>query len=469
MLLCACGGVTGQPQAAAPAAGTAQPLAATAPLAEAAVPAVPPGGKDGPCAAAMAEAGSQQAGQGATAQPAASDTPVVAGYNGDTDTIELRAGAPATLATLSAALNRPAALRELAPGEWLLAANLRVEQGATLRIAAPEARWLKLRSDDHGFVSIRALGGQIEFDGTCVSSWDTSRGGFDENYADGRSFVLARDGARMDIRGSELRYLGYDANESYGISWRMPGTTGSIVDSYVSHNYYGLYSYEVADLVIRGNEVDHNVLYGIDPHTRSVRLLIENNIAHHNGKHGIILAEECSDGVVRNNVAYDNLHHGIVIFQRSNNNLVDGNTSYRNGGQGININDASGNMVRDNTVYENLEVGIGVGQRASGNQVVGNTVRANRKDGIALYSEAQDNALHRNTVNDNARYGVYVKSEGGAEIEGNEIVGNTVGVYLNAVRPPEVSRETNRIEGNHEADVRAGDDQVSADLDEDRP
>jgi parallel beta-helix repeat protein len=377
-------------------------------------------------------------------------------YDSDANTIVLRRSAPMSLPAIARQLGRPEALRELAPGEWLLAANLRIERGAVLHIAGPEVRRLKLRSDSGGFVWIKALGGQLAFVDTCVTSWDRERSAVDENADDGRSFVLARDGARMDIRGSELSYLGYEANESYGVAWRTPGTSGTAVDSRFGYNFYGLYSYEASDLVIRSNEVHHSLRYGIDPHTRSNRLLIEDNVAHHNGKHGIILAEECSDGVVRNNVVFGNLHHGIVIYQRSNNNLVEGNTAYDNALQGINVNDASNNTIRGNQVFGNAEAGIGLGQDASGNQVIGNSVRDNAKDGIYLYSDATSNLLRDNTVSGNARYGVYVKSAGNQIAGGNQVFGNAVGVYLNVSPPPEVSREANRIEGNREADVRTG-------------
>jgi parallel beta-helix repeat protein len=400
----------------------------------------------------------------ATQPPAAQEVanPTVVHYDPGSNTILLRRGARTTLAGVSRAIERPEALRELAPGEWLLGANLRIEAGAALRIAAPEVRWLKLRSDDQGFVWIKALGGQLMLADTCVSSWDAARKGYDENYAEGRSFILARDGARMEIERSDLRYLGYDGPESYGIAWRTQRTTGTIVDSFVSHNFYGLYTYEVADLVIRGNETAYNIMYGIDPHTRSMRLVIENNVAHDNGKHGIILAQECSDSVIRGNVAFSNLHHGIVLFERSNNNLVEGNTVYSNGGQGINVNDAANNTVRNNTVYDNLEAGIGVGQSASKNQLVGNTVRGNRHDGVSFYSDAADNGLRGNTIDGNARYGVYVKSEGKASIEGNRIAGNLVGIYLNMAEPLDISRQSNQIVGNRDADVRTGSNAASS-------
>jgi parallel beta-helix repeat protein len=382
-------------------------------------------------------------------------TTVPLSYDASTNTIVLAKGAPTTLAAVSRALAHPDALRELLPGEWLLGANLRIAKGAALEIAGPDVRRLKLRSDTRGFVWIKAFGAQLTFLNTCLTSWDTERNSVDQEPGDGRSFVLARDGARMDIRNSELSYLGYDANESYGVAWRQPGTTGEAVDSRFGHNFYGLYAYQASDLVIRSNEVHHSVRYGIDPHTGSNHLLIEDNRSHHNGKHGIILAQECNDSRIRNNTVFDNALHGIVIYQRSNDNLVQGNTSYGNGLQGININDSSRNTIRDNTVYDNLEAGIGVGKDAADNLLAGNIVRGNRKDGIALVSDATRNTLRENVIQSNARYGIYVKSEDNLIDVGNQVFDNAVGIYLNVDRPPEISREANRIYHNREADIRS--------------
>jgi parallel beta-helix repeat protein len=380
------------------------------------------------------------------------DMPVV--YDPKTNTIVLRKGAPIALPAIAPLLAQPDLLRELAPGDWLLSANLRIERGAVLEIAAPEVRRLKLRSDAEAFVWIKTLGGQLTFRETCVTSWDTARNDVDENYEDGRSFVLARDGARMEIQGAELSYLGYDANESYGVAWRLRDTVGSAADSRFGYNFYGLYSYEVDNLTIRDSEVHHSILYGIDPHTRSDKLLIEGNVSHHNGKHGIILAEKCSDGVVRGNTVYNNTMHGIVIYQGSDDNLVEGNTVYANGQQGINVNDSSGNIVRGNTVSGNTEAGIGVGQDADNTQVIGNHVRENRTDGIYIYSNASDTVLSENTIAGNLRYGIYVKSEDNRIADGNQVFGNSVGIYLNVKEAPEISRESNQIYDNLEEDVR---------------
>ena len=376
-------------------------------------------------------------------------------YDAATNTIVLAGGAPSTLPAVAQALARPDLLRELAPGEWLLHANVRLGAGAALEIAGPAARRLKLRSDAQGFVWIKAFGARLAFADTCVTSWDSGREGVDTNDADGRSFILARQAARMDIRGSELSYLGYYANESYGVAWRQPGTSGSAINSRFGHNFYGLYSYEASELVIRGNEVHHSTRYGIDPHTRSNRLLIEGNIAHHNGKQGIILAEECSESIIRGNTVYANALHGIVIYQRSNNNLVENNISYSNGLQGINVNDSANNTLHANTTYDNAEAGIGVGQNAANNQLLGNTVRDNRKDGISFYSDANGNIMRDNVVSGNMRYGIYVKSSNNLIDSGNQVFGNTIGIYLNTAPAPMVSLDTNRVYDNRNANVRA--------------
>jgi parallel beta-helix repeat protein len=105
-----------------------------------------------------------------------------------------------------------------------------------------------------------------------------------------------------------------------------------------------------------------------------------------------------------------------------------------------------------------LEAGIGVGQGATKNQLIGNLVHGNRRDGVSFYSEATDNLLRDNMIDGNTRYGVYVKGAGQASIEGNRIVGNAIGVYLNLDKPFDVSRQSNQISDNREADLRSGSD-----------
>ena len=402
-------------------------------------------GPDRPC---IREAPPEAAGD----RPARAD--MRASFDAASNTIVLSAGEGVTLPALSRAVGTSAALREVAPGEWLLAANLQVLAGASLQIAAPDVRWLKVSSSPTGFVSLTAIGGGLDVDGSCITSWDEGRGQVDSDHVDGRSFLLARSSARMVIRHAELRYLGYGEVESYGLSWRTGSTTGGITTSLVSHLFYGLYTYEASGLVVQDNEFHDNVLYGIDPHTDSHRTLIERNVVHHNGKHGIILAEDCTGSVIRDNIVYSNEHHGIVLYLRSDRNLVEGNHSFANAAQGININSSVENVVRGNRVYDNTESGVGVGQTAEATLIENNQIRGNRQDGVRLVSEATHTTVRGNVIGENARNGVYIDGNSVFDLAGNTIFGNRTGVMLSSA-PAEYVAD-NRVFDNIEAEVGEG-------------
>jgi parallel beta-helix repeat protein len=394
---------------------------------------------------------SREAQPGGSPEPATGQSSVRAGVRAGVITVS--AGEGVTLAALSRAVGDPAALREVAPGEWLLGADLVVARGASVRLAAPAVRWLKLRSEPGRFVSIKMVGGGLDVRGVCVTSWDGAQRRVDTDPGDGRGYLLARDGGRMTIDRAEVRYLGYGATESYGLGWRTAGTGGSITHSLVSNLYFGLYSYQVDGLVVQDNEFRDNVLYGIDPHTGSRHLLIERNVVHDNGKHGIILAEDCVDSVIRKNVVYRNRHHGIVLYQRSDRNTVEDNDSFLNAAQGINVNESADDVVRGNRVYQNGESGIGVGQTAQRNLVEANEIRGNRQDGVRLVSEAARNTVRHNVIGDNTRYGIYVDGDGGVDMAANTIVGNRVGVLLKGTdQQPD---QDNTMRANRDGDVTA--------------
>jgi parallel beta-helix repeat protein len=376
-----------------------------------------------------------------------------ASYDSAENMITLDHGEAVTIPALSAAVNRPKALREVAPGEWLLGANIQVLAGASLRITAPAVRWLKLASGPAGFVSVRALGGGLDISGSCVTSWNEAQNRVDTDNTDGRSFLLARDGSQMTIDHAELRFLGYGEVESYGLSWRTPGTGGRITDSVVSNLYYGLYTFEISGLVVQNNEFYDNQLYAIDPHTSSRDLRIEGNTVHDNGKHGIILAQDCTDSVIRNNVVYNNADHGIVLYLNSDRNVVEGNESFGNADQGININESSRNTVRGNRVYDNHGSGVGVSLGAD-NMLEQNQVRGNQQDGIRLVTDASHTTVRDNVIGENVRFGLYVDSEGGFTLSKNTIVENRTGVLLNGTATG--STKDNSVYDNRDDDIKDG-------------
>lgn len=393
------------------------------------------------------------------AAPTASpDGPAPAGlvvrFDTPGDKIILAAGQNVTMPALSAELNRPDLVKETAPGEWLVNRTIEISQGASLKLSPPTANWVKLRSDDGGFASLMAIGGGLDINGSCVTSWDAGKNAADENYLNGRGYLLARDGAQMTIDKAEIRFLGYGNVESYGLSWRTKGSGGYLKNSKVSNLYFGMYSFGVGGLVLSDNEVYNNILYGIDPHTGSYNTTIERNVVYDNGKHGIILAEDCVDSVIRDNIVYRNQHHGIVLYQNSDRNIIENNESFGNAAQGININESSNNTIRNNRVYDNIESGIGIGQTSKDNIVENNDVRGNQQDGLRLVSEATQTDVRNNIIGENTRYGVYVDSDGPFAMAGNTIWKNRTGVMLKGT--PADPSGGNSIFNNVEQNVKQG-------------
>jgi parallel beta-helix repeat protein len=126
------------------------------------------------------------------------------------------------------------------------------------------------------------------------------------------------------------------------------------------------------------------------------------------------------------------------------------------GGLGITVNDSANTIVRGNTVFDNADGGIGVGQSAKTTQVLSNEIHANRKDGIVLYTDATATQIMENTVHDNERYGIFVKTEGTATIEHNNVFNNAVGLFTDVKQPQQIAQRQNQFHGNHEAQIGAG-------------
>ena len=303
-----------------------------------------------------------------------------------------------------ASFAKSTALDEVAPGIWLLSANLHLSDGAALILhgtsAGGDVDELRLRSDPGGFVYIRADWGRIDIAETRVTSWDGD--GPDTNHGDGRAFIHVRsrlggdgdaDQSRMDIRDSDLGYLGYKASESYGLVWKVSGSAaglydkvdvlGDVTDSRIHHNYFGAYTYGAHGMRWLRNQIDHNVEYGLDPHDDSDHLLIEDNRVHDNGNHGIICSKRCNDLVIRGNRTFGNDGNGIMIHRQVEDTLVEDNESYGNADAGIAVFNSTGNVIRGNHLHDN-------------------------RRGLRLSVASSDNLFEDNLIEDNSQYGIYV-------------------------------------------------------------
>ncbi|MFD2980383.1 NosD domain-containing protein, partial [Klebsiella pneumoniae] len=87
--------------------------------------------------------------------------------------------------------------------------------------------------------------------------------------------------------------------------------------------------YETQDFVVKDSTYRDNIVYGIDPHDRSHRLIIAGNTVYGTKKkHGIIVSREVNDSWIINNKSFDNKLSGVVIDRNSVNNLIAYNEIY---------------------------------------------------------------------------------------------------------------------------------------------
>jgi parallel beta-helix repeat protein len=376
-------------------------------------------------------------------------------YDGGTNTIYVEGGGTATLTETKAALSDAPLELFVGTGRvWLLSAHLRVRDGTILvlhgALAAGDVDELRLKSDDAGFVSLVTEYGTLDIASTRIHSWNPAAAAVDTEYATGRAFVRARsflDSAgvaresRMDIVDSEISYLGYNGVESQGLVWKVggsaPGTLdrvnvyGNLRNSHVHHNYYGVYSFGHEGGQWLGNEVDHNVKYGFDPHDDSDNMRIENNDVHDNGNHGIIASKRCDHIVIRGNRSYGNTGVGIVLHRASNDGLIEDNDSYLNTDAGIALFANRRSIVRNNRIHDNAKYGVRLSMGEADSVIESNDLGFGLRYVIYLYrghdtpepgddGRPKRNVLRNNVVHDIAGDPVKV-----SDADDTAFVGNT--------------------------------------------
>lgn len=254
-------------------------------------------------------------------------------------------------------------IEETAPGVFVLRLPLVVMRGATFHIdqqtrdfRMSQERGAFLVNDDKLFITDSRLTAWSERHNALAAL---------KGPGDFRPYLIAWGGTETYIAGSVISNLGYSASKAYGVSLSQysPGIvkemgrghpTGWLINSEFVGNWYGFYCYEADDVVILGNTYRDNVIYGIDPHDRSRRLIIANNVATGiQQKHGIIISREVNDSWIFGNRAFQNKLSGIVIDRSSVNNVVAYNESYDNGTDGYTIYESPNNLLWGNRAIGN--------------------------------------------------------------------------------------------------------------------
>ncbi|WP_371230524.1 mannuronan 5-epimerase AlgG [Pseudomonas sp. QE6] len=298
-------------------------------------------------------------------------------------------GGYVSLADLAGKLPK-GALEQVEPGIYIARLPIVVNQGATLEIDG-KVKELRLSQDRGAFL---VNDGKLFVRDSKVTAWNEAKKepAWFKSPNEFRPFLISWGGAEAYLVNSTFTSFGYNASKAYGISisqyspgmdktMKRPRPKGWVIGSTFVDAWYGFYCYEADDLVVRGNTYKDNVIYGIDPHDRSRRLIIAENVVHGTRKkHGIIVSREVNDSWIFHNKTYDNHLSGIVLDRNSERNLVAYNEVYRNHSDGITLYESSDNLIYGNQVLANQRHGIRIRNSvnirlyenlAAGNQLMG--------------------------------------------------------------------------------------------------
>ncbi|MFA5939635.1 MAG: right-handed parallel beta-helix repeat-containing protein [Sinimarinibacterium sp.] len=278
-------------------------------------------------------------------------------------------GGRASLPELSRLLDK-SQLSEAAPGVYLLRLPLLIQPGATL-VIDKRVRELRL-SQEHGAFLVND--GQLFVMDSRITGW-RERDDAPATFRRGdefRPFLVSWGGAELYIVNSVVASLGYSASKGYGVSvsqyspgrqahLRRPSPVAWVLNSEFVDNWFGFYCFEADGLVVIGNRYRDNIVYGVDPHDRSNKLIIaDNDISGTRKKHGLIISREVNDSWIFRNRIHGNALSGIVIDRNSVHNTLLHNTVYGNGSDGITVYESSDNLLWGNSTIGNGKHGIRV-------------------------------------------------------------------------------------------------------------
>jgi parallel beta-helix repeat protein len=307
-------------------------------------------------------------------------------------------------------------------GGWLVNRPVTISNGARLRV---EGQVLRLRSSPGRAVGITADGGQLLVRDSTVTSWDPAAARPDANVADGRAWLLAARGGRLDLVGSRVRDLGYDAPGRYGLSWTDRATRGRLERTSVDGGFRGADVAGAASVRVTGATLGHSVTEGMAVRGPCAGLRIEYSVLRGNGTSGLLLTGGCAGAVVRASGSHGNRGAGIAVSPGSDTARLAGNEVYGNGGAGIDVGGATRTRLAGNLVYAN-PVGVSLHDGAAGTELTGNRIAGNGSDGVHVERAAAGTVLRSNRIEDNVGAGLSVerarvRSAGGDRLDRNAV------------------------------------------------
>jgi mannuronan 5-epimerase len=300
-------------------------------------------------------------------------------------------------------VNDQSVLENVGDQEYLLKANLQVNDGTNLSMQSDDIKWLKI-TGANGII----VNGKIQINGVKITSWDASANDVVQqniNGSIGRAYIQFAASEGAEILNSEFAYLGYiePGQRGFDLFGDGPSHDMEIRGSKFHDMWMAFYSKEAYNITVDGNEYHHNIKYALDPHTGTHDMNITNNWLHHNPI-GAICSDDCYNILIEGNVVHHNTNAGI-FFSRNMSDSIARNNHVYNASTGILVSESPDNEIYDNTIEAATSEGVLLFNPelpddgfTEGNIVYNNTI-SDSDDGVRATS-SHDNILENITFSD---------------------------------------------------------------------
>ena len=305
------------------------------------------------------------------------------------------------------AINDPDVLENSGAGEYILKANLEVDDDdATFEMTSngDNLQYLKI-AGENGII----VNGKIQIDGVKITSWDVSDNDVIQQNINGtipRGYIQFAASEGSQIINSEFGYLGFVEPGRRGFD--LFGGGGPSHDMLVRGSKFhdmwmAFYSSEAYNITVDGNEYYNNIKYSLDPHTTTHNMTISNNWLHDDIL-GPICSDRCYNILIEGNTIQDIDRVGI-FFSRNMTDSIARNNHLINVQTGILLSESPNNQVYDNIIegargegIRLLNPDIADDGSTAGNLVYNNNI-SNSENGIRAM-KSQSNIVQNTTFSD---------------------------------------------------------------------
>ncbi|UCE12209.1 MAG: right-handed parallel beta-helix repeat-containing protein [Candidatus Heimdallarchaeota archaeon] len=300
--------------------------------------------------------------------------------------------------------------------------------GSGANVLSPGAHGIYLDPANFNTISTNIIYDNAE-NGIYLFESDSTQISKNEIFENGYNGVFLEDSDSNIISDNDI------FNNGYG------GGTGSRIMNPGAH---GIYLDPARKNTIKSNKVHSNADNGIFLNM-SENSSISNNEVYNNGLNGVSLQDSDNNSIMSNEIYHNGYGGGVgsginspgahgIYLDPASSNVISDNIIYNNSDMGVYLFKAVDTNITSNTIYSNGDTGIAL-KDSDDNNIIGNDIHTNGKGGEGsrvnspgahgIYLDpSHRNHISYNTISDHSSYGVFITLSNDNLVDWNDFIGN---------------------------------------------